>query len=248
MFASDLRHIVLFIFSFVAIICFSVILIGAVISDNLDKIGWLAIEVLIIFLYAVTAFISPTYDGDGHARGFPVLVDRRSGEFVARLPLDEKDNLLIWNSVFINHFKYKVTQGLPLNASFNANFVVYDNSLSHKFVFKVDYEIGPEKESYAKALKQWRTKDEVEDAILAKIGASIADSMNGYFHDFILKSAKKGKSINKMELLIGMFQDDTPSMEQIIKSEIEEALQGVLRQECSNVHVQYVRFTVSAAS
>ncbi len=132
------------------------------------------------FLLIALSFWSPMVesfaDGDGDRTCVvdnAVIVDRKTGKFVARLPLTEDDKTLVWDSYIINHLKYKVVPGLPLsNSSFDITLnIPINGKIIYVFTGTVNYVI--EGKSYPIIFNTYGGGKDFYNAIKQKIAKDI---------------------------------------------------------------------------
>jgi len=103
---------------------------------------------IFLTLMVFFVFLSPII---GVARS-PILVDRRSGEFAARLDPDNPDYPQTWKNIFINLFAYRIEVGLPIKGSIKDDFGTLHLVIS--------YDVKGD--GYVEAWEKWHNREALE--------------------------------------------------------------------------------------
>lgn len=163
---------------------------------------YLSLPLMIIAMlsYAATSFIAymPTESGKTPVENYSVLVNRKTGDFIGRLPLNQNDAHLVWKTqekiLSINHFKYKVVPGIPLENYFERTYSFKDGSNEYKLPVRITYKIKlVNREEYIKAWKRWKNEENLENTLISEIGRKVAPLVNDRFHE-ILEATDKNKT------------------------------------------------------
>lgn len=133
--------------------------------------GFWPAALIVMGLYASTSFLVSMneYTDEKRAGKTPIenneiLIDRKSGEFVARLPINKSDKLLTWDKRIINHFKYKIVPGIPAQGEFKEVVMVKSGSWACELPVMINYEINS-KDAYETARKKWKNSAAMQEAI-----------------------------------------------------------------------------------
>ncbi|MBI3684809.1 hypothetical protein HY250_00145 [Candidatus Azambacteria bacterium] len=141
-----------------------------------------ACVIAVMVLYASLSFWIPlsVYEKnpvEDHA----VLVDRKSGEFVARLPLKIGDHFLTWEKNTINHFRYRVVPGVPVDGSFPKTFTFIDGARRIALPVTVDYRMMKKKEDFISVWQAWKDKEQLDRGIDKALDAALGPKLNERF-------------------------------------------------------------------
>ncbi len=180
---------------------------------------------------------SPEKNGNTVVMDNAVIVERKTGNFVARLPLTEDDTAFIWESVFINHFKYKIVSGLPLS---DMLFLTYTPSTSSKkFEITLYYDIN-KKDSYGYALQKFGTRQNVLDAIHAEFNKVILPSFMTHFSALSEEYSQSfDTSLTPTSLIL------SPDIVTQEKGKLEKLLRAKVDQDTREMPLQkYMKITV----
>lgn len=168
-----------------------------------NVMSYLSLPLMIVAMlsYAATSFIAfmpAKSDGETSVEDYSVLINRKTGDFIGRLPLKADDWRFIWKPHadiwHINHFKYKIVAGVPLENYFERTYSFKDGSMTYELPVRVDYKIKlTDREEYVKALKRWKNAENLESALMSEIGKKVVPLVNNPFHE-ILESLDKNKT------------------------------------------------------
>ncbi|MBU0649159.1 hypothetical protein KJ969_03640 [Patescibacteria group bacterium] len=134
-----------------------------------------------------------------------IMVERKTGEFTARLPKLVNDKFLAWDKRYINHFKHKVTAGVPrrgvIETALELNQAFYHGVALPQTVFslpvKIDYQItgsgacnvpGCPKGNYAAILNKYKTREPLEQEVrkqLQKLNKPMSRHVAQAFAEFM---------------------------------------------------------------
>lgn len=160
----------------------------------------LPLMIIAMLAYATTSFIAfvPAKDGKTPIENYSVLIDRKTGDFMGRLPLSEGDARFVWKKQpeiwHINHLKYKVVPGIPLEDYVEATYEFEDGARTYELPAKIYYKIKAERrEEYVKAWKKWKNAKNLKSALLSEISNKTVPIMNNRFPE-ILESLDKTKT------------------------------------------------------
>ncbi len=103
---------------------------------------------ILLMLMVFFAFLSPVITVVKN----PILIDRRSGEFAARLDPDNPDYPQTWKNSFINLFAYRIQAGIPIKGSVKDDFGTLHLVIS--------YDVKGD--GYVEAWKKWHNREALE--------------------------------------------------------------------------------------
>ncbi|MBI2633246.1 MAG: hypothetical protein HYW78_02535 [Parcubacteria group bacterium] len=151
-----------------------------------DQKLFVPLVVVIMTLFPLVSFCAPILksiiqyeDNKTCVKEYAVVIDKKSDSFVARLPLKKDDKILTWNSSFINHFKYKIVPGIPMEGQFVfAYTITVKKGYSYEFTKTIYYRIN--EKIYPRTIMKWKNKSNLDRYIAQKISDSISPEMNRY--------------------------------------------------------------------
>ena len=160
----------------------------------------LPLIILAMLAYAATSFVAflPIEEVQTPVKDYSILIGRKSGDFIGRLPLNADDWQFIWKPQAdiwsINHLKYKVVPGIPLKHYFERTYTFKDGSAAYDFPARIYYRIKADRrEEYVGAWKKWKNAENMESALIWGINNKTVPVMNIRFHE-ILESFDKNRT------------------------------------------------------
>jgi hypothetical protein len=177
-----------------------------------------------------------------------LLVSRRNGEFVARLPVffSEKEqpaSYLAWNSSFINHFKYEVVTGIPLREYIKKNFWINGECIKGQFI--VEYSLPADKQVFASEWKKYGKKENVEKFVNEEIEKALP-RINERFQT-ILSSPQKAPASNNIPGKV-IIQFNPPGGDKSKKSLFIADLDSTKCTDASIVPADFDKFKIALLS
>ena len=190
----------LFVAGFIAI--YNATFDSGVSHSTRNVMGYLFLPLVIglMFVYAATSFVVflPIKEVQTPVKDYSILIGRKSGDFIGRLPLNADDWQFIWKPQAdiwsINHLKYKVVPGIPLKHYFERTYTFKDGSAAYDFPARIYYRIKADRrEEYVGAWKKWKNAENMESALIWGINNKTVPVMNIRFHE-ILESFDKNRT------------------------------------------------------
>jgi hypothetical protein len=172
----------------------------AIFNDN-HHVGCVGIIFLLILLYGATSFWAPMWHELKEDEN-PVIVDRKTEMIVGKLPHNKNDHYLEWKSPWINHFKYKVVQGLPKSLSFPKQYSSSDGKHTCNLSEQIEYSIPENYQAYSKALKRWPTTKQIEASVNTEINKLIPAT-----NEYLKKAAADLPIARKSKISADIFVD-----------------------------------------
>ena len=159
----------------------------AVILCNFKKLPyWIGLLTTILYmgLFAATSFLA-TYTTssmyhDTSIKNCSIIVDRTTGEFVARLPLAPGDETLVWPNRIVKLWKHKVVPGIPYQGKIDIEIPLVDGNKKFTLSPIINYRIASP-ELFAAAWQEWQNKQSLELFIKQTLDERVIPKLNEKF-------------------------------------------------------------------
>jgi hypothetical protein len=211
-----------------------------------------AVFVMMIYMFAMS-FVTLGFNNPSSrdANFIGVITDRNTGELVGRIPMSSNDKFFIYRDgepvYFINNFKYKVVDGIPLSGSFYNPITVRDDKLRcfYAMPINIHYQILPDKESYVSAWKKYKNKSGLESGISAKIDELFMPRLNNFFHEYLSDDYHEVRERGYTPLEYLFHQRYFSELAEKKNSEVSETLYNYLEKKAGSIQMDGVQIWLS---
>jgi hypothetical protein len=160
-------------------------------SDFKGVIVFPIINSLYFFLTIVIVSLPPK----DSSKDFFVVMDRVTNDFVARLVKDKDDELARFEGWFVNPFKYRLEQGVPLKGTLRKVYNLQWQGQEKRLPVQIEYRLDVvNRTEYSRALSAWRNQDRLEKEITGFFDG-LDRRMNDYWR--ILNNENKESASDK---------------------------------------------------
>lgn len=209
--------------------------------------------------YAGTTFIFFSSGVGNMENG--VILERGTNKFVGRLANNSNDNYLLWNKNFINHFRYKVTYGIPVNDVMERKYDIASGNVKLNRVFQVRYAVIDGR--YSELLEKYGTKESLEKEIEKHFNDKVVPAVRKDFDDYMAEMSalsSKKLTVSITGALVdeygrydkGMIEKTSEAFEEDVRKKIDqEKFSEFLRkanQEIKRVKIDGVRMSLQLVS
>lgn len=157
--------------------------------------------IITMILYAGTTFVFLLNGGVIANNMNSIIIERDTGKFVGRVPTEQNKDYLVFNSIFLNQFKYKVIPGLPIAGSVEKKLEITSGDDKLERIIQVNYNIVDGR--YADMVQKYGTQEVLEKEISQNIDAKLVPAIKKRFDDY----ANKARSLSRKNLAINISGD-----------------------------------------
>lgn len=138
-----------------------------------------------MMLYAGTAFIFILNGGAVADNANSVIVERSTGKFVGRVPTEENKTYLVFESIFLNHFKYKIIPGLPINGTIDKNIELVSGEEKLNRILRANYTVVNGKYPYL--IEKYGSRESLEAEIVRGVDGKLIPATRKHFDEYVKK-------------------------------------------------------------